>query len=73
MILVYFIVLQTFFQSRKNLKGKFDDFDEQFQIEEENHPEFSDENNIDEDDRILNEMFKGDIYKLEKNEVKHTY
>lgn len=70
MILVYFIVLQTFFQSRKNLRGKFDTFDDQYQIEEENQPEYSDENRLDEDDRILNEMFKGDIYKLEKNENK---
>lgn len=29
-----------------------------------------DDSHVDEDERILNEVFKGDIYKLEKNDSK---
>ncbi|CDW77365.1 UNKNOWN [Stylonychia lemnae] len=68
MILVYFIVLQTFFQGRKNLRNKLDSFDDHFQLDEENQDmtEDSRTSSMREDDQILREVFKGDINKLEK-------
>lgn len=73
MILVYFIVLQTFFQGRKNLRSKLDSFDDQFQLDDEIQ-EISDENRLSmksrEDSLIMNEVFRGDINKLDKNDLK---